>query len=188
MYYYRPPNRQGGHAPSDDVGTPIELELVNELRRRVGEWRRGGYQGASRTTDELLRYWQRPERQGARRLFFCQLEAAETIIFLVEARADMRQGLDIPRDEPSQEAQAQGYRAFMRYACKMATGSGKTTVMAMLAAWSILNKVNDRSDGRFSDVALVLCPNITIRDRLQELDPQRGEQSLYRTRDLVPSH
>lgn len=64
----------------------------------------------------------------------------------------------------------------------------KTTVMAMLAAWSILNKVNDRSDSRFSDVALVVCPNVTIKTRLQELDPQRGDASVYRTRDLVPPH
>ena len=70
----------------------------------------------------------------------------------------------------------------------MATGSGKTTVMGMLAAWSILNKVNDRSDARFSDVVLIVCPNVTIRDRLRELDPESGEASLYRTRDLVPSH
>ena len=70
----------------------------------------------------------------------------------------------------------------------MATGSGKTTVMGMLAAWSILNKVNDRSDGRFSDVVLVVCPNVTIRDRLTELTPERGEASIYRTRDLVPPH
>ncbi len=70
----------------------------------------------------------------------------------------------------------------------MATGSGKTTVMGMLAAWSILNKVNDRCDARFSDVVLVVCPNVTIRDRLRELDPEGGEASLYRTRDLVPVH
>ena len=75
---------------------------------------------------------------------------------------------------------------FVRYACKMATGSGKTTVMGMLAAWSILNKINDRSDARFSNVVFVVCPNITIRDRLQELDPKRGAASLYRSRDLVP--
>jgi type III restriction enzyme len=70
----------------------------------------------------------------------------------------------------------------------MATGGGKTTVMGMLAGWSILNKVNDRSDGRFSDTALVVCPNVTIRNRLAELDPAAGEASLYRTRDLVPEH
>ena len=188
MYYYRPPQRQTATGPSDEVGTAIELTLVNELRKRVAEWRKAGYPGITRTTDELLRYWHRPEREGVQRLFFCQREAAETIIFLVEAREDLRQGLELPRDEPGEEGRAKGYTGFTRYACKMATATGKTTVMAMLAAWSILNKVNNRSDGRFSDVALALCPNVTIRDRLGELDPQRGEQSLYRTRDLVPAH
>jgi type III restriction enzyme len=70
----------------------------------------------------------------------------------------------------------------------MATGGGKTTVMGMLAAWSILNKVNDRSDGRFSDTVLIVCPNVTIRNRLGELHPEDGEASLYRQRDLVPEH
>ena len=88
----------------------------------------------------------------------------------------------------SDERKADGYKGFQRYACKMATGAGKTTVMGMLAAWSILNKVNDRSDGRFSDAVLVVCPNVTIRNRLSELNPERGEASIYRTRDLVPSH
>ena len=60
--------------------------------------------------------------------------------------------------------------------------------MGMLAAWSILNKVNDRSDARFSDVVLVVCPNVTIRHRLAELNPENGEASIYRTRDLVPPH
>jgi type III restriction enzyme len=119
---------------------------------------------------------------------FAQLEAAETIIFLTEARLDLLQGIDVPLDEPSEERRAEGYAAFRRCACKMATGTGKTTVMGMLAAWSILNKVNGRSDARFSDVVLVVCPNVTIRNRLAELDPEAGEASLYRTRDLVPSH
>jgi type III restriction enzyme len=70
----------------------------------------------------------------------------------------------------------------------MATGGGKTTVMGILAAWSILNKINDRSDARFSDTVLIVCPNVTIRNRLGELRPQEGEASLYRTRDLVPEH
>jgi type III restriction enzyme len=58
----------------------------------------------------------------------------------------------------------------------------------MLASWSILNKVNNRGDARFSDVALVVCPNVTIRQRLAELNPENGEASIYRTRDLVPPH
>jgi type III restriction enzyme len=70
----------------------------------------------------------------------------------------------------------------------MATGSGKTTVMGMLAAWSILNKVVDPQNAAYSDTVLIVCPNVTIRDRLQELDPERDELSLYRTRDLAPTH
>src|SRR5262249_785794 len=80
----------------------------------------------------------------------------------------------------------EGHTAFLRYACKMATGSGKTTVMGMLAAWSILNKVRDRTRKEFSDFILALCPTVTIRDRLRELDPGHGDGSIYRTRDLVP--
>ena len=160
------------------------MELVNLIRERVKAWREAGYPRVTRTTEELLNWWRRDGRQFP--LFFAQREAAETVIFLNEARADFRQGLEVPRDDPSAEKKAQGYSGFIRYACKMATGSGKTTVMGMLAAWSILNKVNDRSDARFSDVVFVVCPNITIRDRLQELDPKRGAASLYRSRDLVP--
>lgn len=140
--------------------------------------------GSSRTTLELLQYWRREGRQ--HRLFFAQIEAAETVIFLREARQDFLQGIDIPFDDPSDDRKADGYAGFKRVACKMATGSGKTTVMGMLAAWSILNKINSRSDARFSDVVLVVCPNVTIRNRLAELDPLSGEASLYRTRDLVP--
>ena len=156
--------------------------MVNRIRRQVKAWRDQGYPGASRTTLDLLQWWRRDGRQ--RPLFFAQLEAAETIIFLIEARADFRQGLNIPREEPGPDKLAQGYRTFLRYACKMATGTGKTTVMGMLAAWSILNKVHDRGSAKFSDVVLVVCPNVTIRSRLAELDPAAGPASLYYTRDL----
>jgi type III restriction enzyme len=186
MYYYRPPNASAGESPSDAVGTAIELKVVSRIRERMKEWRASGWPGATRTTLELLQYWRRDGRR--HRLFFAQLEAAETIIFLIEGRADFRQGINIPSDEPSDERKEKGFRAFSRYACKMATGSGKTTVMGMLAAWSILNKVHHRADARFSDVILVVCPNVTIRSRLQELDPRRGEAGLYQTRDLVPGH
>ncbi len=176
-YYYRPPERSTGTTQADEIGTRIPLDLVNEIRRRVTSWRQAGFPGVTAMTAELLAYWGREERE--RRLFFCQREAAETVIFLTEARPDFLQGLVVPRDEPGQ---------FLRHACNMATGSGKTAVMGMLAAWSILNKVADRTDKRFSDVVLVLCPNVTIRERLQELDPHRGEASIYRTRDIVPPH
>ncbi|MBM3778353.1 MAG: type III restriction endonuclease subunit R [Acidimicrobiia bacterium] len=187
LYYYPQPQgpESGGNAAL--AGTAIELKLVNLVRARVKEWRGSGYPGVTGTTLELLQYWRRDGRRF--RLFFAQLEAAETIIFLNEARSDFVQGLDIPSDEPSDQQKAElGYRAFRRYACKMATGAGKTTVMGMLAAWSILNKVTRRADGRFSDVVLVVCPNVTIRSRLGELDPKHGDASLYRRADIVPEH
>ncbi|HEV2856596.1 MAG TPA: DEAD/DEAH box helicase family protein [Thermoanaerobaculia bacterium] len=186
VYYYRPPSRGGEAETREGAGTAIELRLVNRIRERVKAWREEGYPGVTRTTADLLAWWRRPEPRVP--LFFAQIEAVETILFLVEARADFRQGIEIPWDEPSEDRQKEGINAFRRYACKMATGTGKTTVMAMLAAWSILNKVNDRGDSRFSDAVLVVCPNVTIRNRLAELDPRLGEASLYRTRDLVPSH
>ena len=186
MYFYRDPKAIPDKYGGDGVGTAIELKLVNRIRVQVKAWGEQGYPGATRTTLELLQWWRRDGRE--KRLFFAQLEAAETLVFLAEARSDFRQGIGIPREEISEDKKAQGYAGFSRYACKMATGTGKTTVMGMLAAWSILNKVNDRSDGRFSDVVLIVCPNVTIRDRLRELKPEEGEASLYRTRDLVPPH
>lgn len=182
IYFYREPSKEG----EQQGGLAIEMKLVNRIRERVRAWREAGYAGVTRTTAELLAHWRRDGRR--QRLFFAQLEAVETVVFLTEARPDLRQGIEIPRDEPSDERKAEGFAGFVRYACKMATGSGKTTVMGMLSAWSILNKVNDRGDSRFSDVVLVVVPNVTIRDRCRELDPQLGNASLYRTRDLVPAH
>jgi len=182
MYYYLEPGRD----QNERGGFHIELKRVNLIRERVKKWRERGWPGVTRTTQDLLSYWRREGR--SQRLFFAQIEAAETIVFLTEARADFRQGLEVPRDEPSDDVKAQGFMGFLRFACKMATGAGKTTVMGLLAAWSILNKVNNRGDKRFSDVVLVVCPNVTIRERLREIDPEQGEASLYRTRDLVPGH
>ena len=190
-FVFRPRNQREDWDLSDGTLTKMpgyelafEMVLVNRLRERVAAWRQAGYPGVTRTTHELLRWWRREGRE--QRLFFAQIEAVETIIFLRETRADFLQGIEIPREELSEAQRVEGHAGFLRLACKMATGAGKTTVMGMLAAWSILNKVTDRSDSHFSDVVLVVCPNITIRDRLRELDPASGEASLYRTRDLVP--
>jgi type III restriction enzyme len=178
-YFYRDPK-----APPPEPGAPargawVVLELVNLVRARLAQWRESGYAGATRTTRQLVDYWRRDGRRQP--LFFAQIEAAETVVFLTEGRSDLLQGVDVPP-----ELVPDGVEAFRRYACKMATGSGKTTVMGMLIAWSLLNKAASRGDARYSDVALVVCPNVTIRERLQELDPNRGDASIYRTRDLVP--
>ena len=188
VYFYRDPKEKLAPGQIGTGGKPVELVLVNQIRKQVKSWRAAGYPGVTRTTLELLQWWHRDGREERKRQYFAQIEAAETIIFLNEARADFLQGIDVPPDEPSEEQQSHGAKAFRRYGCKMATGTGKTTVMALLAAWSILNKVNAPGDGRFSDTVLVVCPNVTIRGRLRELDPEQGEASVYRTRDLVPTH
>jgi type III restriction enzyme len=194
-YFLRVPERAGRGrraAPQAEMfdedlkGNEYLLDLANLLRKRVEEWRKREYQGATKVTRELIDLWRAPDR--AQPLFYAQLEAAETIIFLVEGPPDLLQGVHVPTDDPGPAAKEAGYKAFQRYALKMATGSGKTTVMGMLAAWSILNKVVDPQNAAYSDTALMVCPDVTIRDRLQELNPERDELSLYRTRDLVPAH
>uniref|UniRef100_A0A1W6STP2 Hydrolase n=2 Tax=Nitrosospira lacus TaxID=1288494 RepID=A0A1W6STP2_9PROT len=200
-YFYRVPEHAGRGRKNKDTqdmfeaekGEQVEIALVNETRARIKTWRAGThsaglpYDGASAVTKELLELWRSEDRM--QRLFFAQIEAVETIIFLTEASEIYGKGLPvIPKDEPGLNAKDAGFRAFIRYACKMATGSGKTTVMGMLAAWSILNRVAAPTDDRFSDTVLIVCPNVTIRERLQELDPALGDLSLYRTRQLVPPH
>jgi len=83
--------------------------------------------------------------------------------------------LNLPKDEN-----------LIRYACKMATGSGKTVVMGMVIAWQVLNKLANPQDKLFSDAVLMLCPNLTIRERLQVLYPWQ-KRNYYDTFDLVPS-
>ena len=90
-------------APSALYSGAYELVMVNLIRERLHAWEQQGYPGASRTTTELLAYWQDEGRE--KRLFYAQLEAAKTIIFLVEARQDLLQGIAVPRDEPSVRSQ-----------------------------------------------------------------------------------
>lgn len=150
----------------------VPLELVNTIRERVKSWRERGYPGVTPVTRQLLNYWNNPERE--RKLFFCQLEAAETLIWLAEAPPSDKQGIAIPKDN-----------SLTRFACKMATGSGKTVVMGMVIAWQILNKMANPRDRRFSDAVLLVCPNLTIRERLQVLLPWK-QNNYYDKFDLVP--
>jgi type III restriction enzyme len=150
----------------------VPLEQVNTIRERVKAWRESGYPGVTPITRQLLQHWNNPERE--RKLFFCQREAAETLIWLVEASPAGKQGIVIPKDN-----------GLTRYACKMATGSGKTVVMGMVIAWQVLNKLANPQDRRFSDAVLLVCPNLTIRERLQVLLPWKPN-NYYDKFDLVP--
>ncbi|MBV5311137.1 BPTD_3080 family restriction endonuclease [Chromatium okenii] len=166
---------------------PEENRLINTLRERVGFWRARGYPAVTATTKRLLEYWQRSDR--SRRLFFCQLEALETIIYLTEIapNKDANQGTSFLNDlnQANADATPAGHPVLPRMACKMATGSGKTVVMAMLIAWQTLNKQANRKDKRFTDAFLVVSPGITIKDRLRTLYPSDSE-NYYRQLDLVP--
>jgi type III restriction enzyme len=156
------------------------------FRERVKHWRQQGYPDTTRITQELLNHWNSSEREGKKRLFFCEKEAAETIIWLTEAPPTAKQGISIPADEPNDPLSIEkGYKGLRRYCCKMATGSGKTVVMAMLIAWSVLNRLQNRQDKRFTDAILVVCPNLTIKERLQVLQPS-NPKNYYEEFDLVP--
>src|SRR4029077_3603891 len=97
---------------SKDYPSGFELGLVNLIRERLGAWEQAGYPGITRTTMELIQWWKRDGRE--KRLFFAQLEAALTVIFLTESRQDFLQGIAIPRDEPSEERKNEGYKGFQR--------------------------------------------------------------------------
>ena len=183
-----------------------DLPLVNALRDDVKRWRESGWENASETTKKLLRHWWREDR--TRRLFFCQIEAVETIIYLREilaqgkkprwtpklaleefntlgegqnprphewitkSRAEHPKLADIPN------ANDHRLKPIPRYACKIATGSGKTVVMAMLISWAFCNRGTKPGDPRFPRRSLIVCPNLTIKERLAVLFAGRSRQLL----------
>jgi type III restriction enzyme len=157
-----------------------ENVLVNQIRGRVNLWRQGGYLGVTATTRRLLDYWTNPDRE--RKLFFCQIEALETAIYITECAS--RFG-DQWIANQLKEANDSSNPGLPRAALKMATGAGKTVVMGMLIAWQALNKLEHRQDARFSDSFLIVAPGITIRDRLRVLLPN-DPQNYYAQRDLIP--
>lgn len=158
----------------DDPGIFIELPLVNQIRQRVDKWRDAGYPGITSVTKELLEHWKNPDRE--MKLFFCQLEAIETLIWLVEAPESEKQGIEITGDGSP----------FQRLCSKMATGSGKTIVMAMLIAWQIINKVTYPKETKFSKNVLIIAPGLTVKSRLQVLY-QSDFNNYYHEFDIVPS-
>ncbi len=158
-----------------------ENKFINQVRERVARWRQGGYLGTTTTTAQLLEYWKRTDRE--RRLFFCQIEALETAIYVTEVA--VKYG-DAWIENALRQANASANPLLYRIAFKMATGSGKTVVMAMLIAWHVLNKLANPQDAHFSDAFLIVTPGITIRDRLRVLLPN-DPQNYYRVMDIVSS-
>lgn len=160
----------------DDPGTFIAIPLVNKIRPLVKQWRDEGYSGVSAVTQRLLEYWNNAEEREDRRFFFCQLEAIETIIWLVEGQGRFEKSISLEGDGGE----------FKRICSKMATGTGKTVVMSMCIAWQILNKVIDSTNSLFSKNILIIAPNLTVKSRLQVLNPNHAE-NYYQNFSIVPS-
>jgi type III restriction enzyme len=153
-------------------------EFVNQLRDEVRAWREAGWPGTAVVTRRLLEWWfERDEERRAvgKRFFFCQQESVETVIYLYEVqnRRKMPETGDL-----------------LRYALKLATGTGKTVVMALFVTWATLHK-RKVSGSSLSANFLVLVPNLTVRDRVSGqprgdgLDPA-GEHNLYDAFEMVP--
>ena len=187
------------------------LPLVNRLRSDVGRWRGSGYRGASAVTRDLLAHWTR--RDGTRPLFFCQREAVETLIYLLEIAIPGRlqatgfknfevDAVELERllkgEKPTFEElsgeffprladfPADASLPLRRLGCKMATGSGKTVVMAMLIAWAFANRGRNPASAVFPSAVLICAPNLTVRQRLQVLRPEHPE-NYFKEFELVPA-
>ncbi len=160
--------------------------IINEIRSKVAEWRNlpsTADWGVTPATARLLRHWREYDFQGIRP-FFCQIEAAETIIWLTEVARKQRTSSHFWQH--IENANSVANPELLRLAMKMATGAGKTTVMAMLIAWQTVNAVRSPTSKLFSRGFLIVSPGITIRDRLRVLMPNDPE-SYYKARELVPA-
>ena len=159
-----------------DFGKFYEFPLVNKIRPRVKKWREQKYPGVTSISKRLLVFWNQSGAEGRmEEFFFCQKEAIETLIWLKEAHPSERVGIDILKDGGE----------FERLCTKMATGTGKTYVIAMLIAWQVLNKLAYPQDKRFSKHILIVCPNLTVKKRLSVLKPE-DDDNYYEKKKIVP--
>lgn len=192
------PQRQGAQPSIFSVNDDQEhygTHIINLTRKEVGKWRAEGYPNTTRVTKELLEYWfLNPERPSYKKLFFAQQEAVETAIWVNEVAERSNAGNHILNllKEGQQTVSDNQENQLPRIAFKMATGSGKTVVMAALLLYHYFNRHEYRNDTRFSDCFLIVAPGITIKDRLGVLFVDTETQNpheikdYYRERALVP--
>jgi type III restriction enzyme len=191
----RPKKRKGSKTQTEmvfDEGKGISTKeqqydpnpIINEIRGHVDIWRNlaPGLWQVTPETQRLLQHW-RHHKFSNQRPFFCQIEAVETTIWLTEVAPNSKSGKRILEllDSVNKEANPE----LMRLALKLATGAGKTTVMAMLIAWQTINAVRRPSGKTFTRGFLIVAPGLTIKDRLRVLQPNDPD-SYYASRELVP--
>ena len=161
-------------------------DTINRLRTHVDEWRKIPDSNLWKVTPEtarLLQHWRHYKFLNLRP-FFCQIEAVETLIWLTEV-APQSGKIGKAFLEHLDLANAAANPDLMRLALKLATGAGKTTVMAMIIAWQTINAVRKPNSKRFTRGFLIVAPGITIKDRLRVLQPNDPD-SYYKSRELVP--
>lgn len=160
--------------------------IINGVRQEVDKWRALPNPADWRVTPEtarLLHHW-RHHRFSGIRPFFCQVEAVETAIWLTEVAPQIgKNGERFLQHLANSNNDANP--GILRLALKLATGAGKTTVMAMLIAWQTVNAVRRPNSKKFTRGFLVVTPGLTIRDRLRVLQPNDPD-SYYLSRELIP--
>lgn len=160
--------------------------IINEVRGHVDTWRSLPNPSQWQVTPEtarLLQHWRQHKFSGVRP-FFCQVEAVETAIWLSEVAPQSKNGKRLLDHLASANRDANP--ELMRLALKLATGAGKTTVMAMIIAWQAVNAVRHSTSKHFTRGFLVCAPGLTIKDRLRVLQPNDPD-SYYASRELIPS-
>ncbi|MCL4553167.1 MAG: DEAD/DEAH box helicase family protein [Candidatus Marsarchaeota archaeon] len=159
---------------------------VLEIRRAVETWRRSKYKGATDTTKTLFNHWfdtdHRLPNGRSFRYYYAQREALETLVWLYEVEQVRRH-----RDLVERFAKVPGihvlqYDDFARYAIKMATGSGKTKVMALTVAWQYFNAVAEGRDD-YAKTFLVVAPNVIVFERLRS---DFGGGRIFRSDPIIP--
>jgi len=170
---------------ADDGQRYRHSELINAVRREVDAWRAlpPSQWRVTPETARLLEHW-RNHRFADVRPFFCQIEAVETAIWLTEVAPQLGKKGDAFLNHLAQ-ANTDANPGLLRLALKLATGAGKTTVMAMLIAWQTVNAVRHPQSKKFTRGFLLVAPGLTIKDRLRVLLPNDAD-SYYASRELVP--
>lgn len=178
----------------DDKGLSTQAQeyqktaaIINAVRQEVSKWRALPNPSSWHVTPEttrLLQHW-RHHKFSSVRPFFCQVEAVETLIWLTEVAPQLGKSAERFLDHLT-NANTDANPELMRLALKLATGAGKTTVMAMLIAWQTINAVRRPTSKKFTRGFLIVAPGLTIKDRLRVLQPNDPD-SYYQSRELVPS-
>jgi len=193
----KPKKRKGTAAQQDlligeDAGISSQdqqyetTSIINSLREELVKWRMISNPANWHVTPDtarLLQHWRHHQFSGIRP-FFCQVEAVETVIWLTEVAPKIGKAGKVFLDRLA-NASNDANPELMRLALKLATGSGKTTVMAMLIAWQTINAVRKPSSRKFTRGFLIVAPGITIKDRLRVLQPNDPD-SYYASREIVP--